>query len=287
MTFSIFVISAFKSNLENVYDNKNKKYQKSGAKFLSPPDTLKMLIKDGHRIILWSLPTQIFKFAQVFSTSHNRDIEEIFSDNEFETKNSLPILTWDFIYRDIVNTARANDLTSPSMDMGALWTARGVIIEGILYVFMMKKRFEDVIDKYEKHHYLTCIARSKNSHLNGKEENKLSTELFNDLDNDELSNSQIEQAKKLLGNHYNSIDEIRVVTFDKKTKEVTVNQVNAFCEFIDAVNITEFDFSELEEDGRENSPEKPLVALKSGIQKQLESQMHVSLPFEKREENGK
>ena len=37
------------------------------------------------------LPTQIFKFAQVFSTSHNRDIEEIFSDNEFETKNSLPI----------------------------------------------------------------------------------------------------------------------------------------------------------------------------------------------------
>lgn len=173
------------------------------------------------------------------------------------------------------------------MDMGALWTARGVIIEGILYVFMMKKRFEDVIDKYEKHHYLTCIARSKNSHLNGKEENKLSTELFNDLDNDELSNSQIEQAKKLLGNHYNSIDEIRVVTFDKKTKEVTVNQVNAFCEFIDAVNITEFDFSELEEDGRENSPEKPLVALKSGIQKQLESQMHVSLPFEKREENGK
>ena len=233
------------------------------------------------------LPTQIFKFAPVFSTSHNRDIEEIFSDNEFETKNSLPILTWDFIYRDIVNTARANDLTSPSMDMGALWTARGVIIEGILYVFMMKKRFEDVIDKYEKHHYLTCIARSKNSHLNGKEENKLSTELFNDLDNDELSNSQIEQAKKLLGNHYNSIDEIRVVTFDKKTKEVTVNQVNAFCEFIDAVNITEFDFSELEEDGRENSPEKPLVALKSGIQKQLESQMHVSLPFEKREENGK
>ena len=90
-----------------------------------------------------------------------------------------------------------------------------------------------------------------------------------------------------MGNHYNSIDEIRVVTFDKKTKEVTVNQVNAFCEFIDAVNITEFDFSELEEDGRENSPEKPLVALKSGIQKQLESQMHVSLPFEKREENGK
>lgn len=233
------------------------------------------------------LPTQIFKFAQVFSTSHKRDIEEIFSDNEFETKNSQPILTWDFIYRDIVNTARANDLTSPSMDMGALWTARGVIIEGILYVFMMKKRFEDVIDKYEKHHYLTCIARSKNSHLNGKEDNTLSTELFNDLDNDELSNSQIEQAKKLLGNHYNSIDEIRVVTFDKKTKEVTVNQVNAFCEFIDAVNITEFDFSELEEDGRENSPEKPLVALKSGVQKQLESQMHVSLPFEKREENGK
>lgn len=233
------------------------------------------------------LSTQIFKFAQVFSTSHKREIEEIFSDNEFETKNSLPILTWDFIYRDIVNTARANDLTSPSMDMGALWTARGVIIEGILYVFMMKKRFEDVIDKYEKHHYLTCIARSKNSHLNGKEDNKLSTELFNNLDNDELSNSQIEQAKKLLGNHYNSIDEIRVVTFDKKTKEVTVNQVNAFCEFIDAVNITEFDFSELEEDGRENSPEKPLVALKSGVQKQLESQMHVSLPFEKREENGK
>ena len=107
---------------------------------------------------------------------------------------------------------------------------------------MMKKRFEDVVDKYEKHHYLTCIARSKNSHLNGKEEGKLSIELFNDLDDDELSKSQIEQAKKLLGEHYNIIDEIRVVTFDKKTKEVIVNQVNAFCEFVDAVNITEFDF---------------------------------------------
>ncbi|ALD71268.1 hypothetical protein RN86_01885 [Streptococcus gordonii] len=232
-----------------------------------------------------NLPPQIFKFAQVFSINHKRDIEKIFSDNEFETKNSLPILNWDFIYRDIVNTAKANDLTSPTMDMGALWTTRGVIIEGILYVFMMKKRFEDVIDKYEKHHYLTCIARSKNSHLNGKEEGKLSIELFNDLDDDGISDSQIEQAKKLLGDHYNSIDEIRVVTFDKKTKEVIVNQVNAFCEFIDAVNITEFDFTKLEEDGRGNNPEKPLVALKSDVQKQLESQKHVSLYVEKKEEN--
>ena len=66
-----------------------------------------------------------------------------------------------------------------------------------------------------------------------------------------------------------------------------VNQVNAFCEFIDAVNITEFDFTKLEEDGRENNPEKPLVALKSDVQKQLESQKHVSLPVEKKEENTK
>ena len=90
-----------------------------------------------------------------------------------------------------------------------------------------------------------------------------------------------------MGDHYNSIDEIRVVTFDKKTKEVIVNQVNAFCEFIDAVNITEFDFTKLEEDGRGNNPEKPLVALKSDVQKQLESQKHVSLPVEKKEENTK
>ena len=234
-----------------------------------------------------NLPTKIFKFAQVFSTSRKKGIEKIFYDNEFETKNSQPILTWDFIYRDIVNTAKVNDLISPTMYMGALWTAKGVIIEGVLYVFMMKKRFEDVIDKYEKHHYLTCIARAKNSHLNGKEDGKLSIELFNDLDDDGLSNLQIEQAKKLLGNHYNSIDEIRVVTFDKKTKEVIVNQVNAFCEFIDAVNITEFDFTKLEEDGRGNNPEKTLVALKSGVQKQLESQKHVSLPVEKKEENTK
>ena len=233
-----------------------------------------------------NLPTQIFKFAQVFSTSHKRDIEKIFYDNEFETKNSLPILTWDFIYRDIVNTAKVNDLISPTMCMGALWTAKGVIIEGVLYVFMMKKRFEDVTNKYEKRHYLTCIARAKNSHLNGKEGGKLSIELFNDLD-DGMSDSQIEQAKKLLGDHYNSIDEIRVVTFDKKTKEVIVNQVNAFCEFIDAVNITEFDFTKLEEDGRGNNPEKPLVALKSDVQKQLESQKHVSLYVEKKEENAK
>ena len=238
------------------------------------------------RCSMENLPTKIFKFAQVFSTSRKKGIEKIFYDNEFETKNSLPILTWDFIYRDIVNTAKVNDLISPTMYMGALWTARGVIIEGVLYVFMMKKRFEDVTNKYEKRHYLTCIARAKNSHLNGKEGGKLSIELFNDLD-DGMSDSQIEQAKKLLGDHYNSIDEIRVVTFDKKTKEVIVNQVNAFCEFIDAVNITEFDFTKLEEDGRGNNPEKPLVALKSDVQKQLESQKHVSLYVEKKEENAK
>ena len=154
-----------------------------------------------------NLPQPIYKFAQVFSTSHNRDIEKIFSDNEFETINSRHLLKWDFIYRDIANTAKANKLTSPAMDMGALWTARGVIIEGILYIFMMKQRFEDVINKYEKHHYHTCIARSKNSHLNGEEEGKLSIELFNDLDDDELSKSQIEQAKKLLGDYYDFIDE--------------------------------------------------------------------------------
>lgn len=233
-----------------------------------------------------NLPQQIYKFAQVFSASRKKDIEKIFSDNEFETKNSRHILNWDFIYRDIANTAKLNKLTSPAMDMGALWTARGVIIEGILYIFMMKQRFEDVINKYEKHHYLTCIARSKNSHLNGKEEGKLSIELFNDLDDDELSESQIEQAKKLLGDHYDFIDEIRVITFNKKTKEVTVNQVNAFCEFVDAVNITEFDFTKLEVDGRENSPEKPIVALKPDVQKRMEEPKRVSLPDEKKEEIG-
>lgn len=101
-----------------------------------------------------------------------------------------------------------------------------------------------------------------------------------------MSNSQIEQSKKLLGDHYNFIDEIRVITFDKKTKEVTVNQVNAFCEFIDAVNITEFDFTKLEEDGRENTPEKPLVALKPDIQKKLGASKHVNLPDESKEESN-
>ena len=233
-----------------------------------------------------NLPTQIFKFAQVFSTSHRSDIERIYSDNEFETKNSRHSLNWDFIYRDIGIIAQSNGLVSPVMYMGALWTARGVIIEGILYVFMMHNRFEDVTENYEKHHYLTCIARSKNSQLNGKEEGKLSIELFNDLDDDELSASQIEQAKKLLGDYYNFIDEIRVVTFDKKTKEVSVNQVNAFCEFVDVVNITEFDFTKLEEDGRENAPEKLLVTLKSAIQKPSDSQKQVSLSEQNEEENS-
>ncbi|WP_227985777.1 DUF5986 family protein [Streptococcus ruminantium] len=127
----------------------------------------------------------MLKYFQQVTTG---EVEKIFSDNEFETKNSRHILIWDFIYRDIANTAKSNKLTSPAMDMGALWTLRGVIIEGSLYIFMMKQRFEDVINKYEKHHYLTCIAHSKNSHLNEKEEDKLSIELFNDLD-DELSNS--------------------------------------------------------------------------------------------------
>ncbi len=239
------------------------------------------------RCSMENLPTKIFKFAQVFSTNRKKDIEKIYSDNEFETKNSRHSLNWDFIYRDIAIIAQSNGLVSPVMHMGALWTARGVIIEEILYVFMMQNRFEDVTENYEKHHYLTCIARSKNSHLNGKEKGTLSIELFNDLDNDELSESQIAQSKKLLGEFYNLIDEIRVITFDKKTQEVSVNQVNAFCEFIDAVNITEFDFTKLEEDGRGNNPEKPLVALKSDVQRQLESQKHVSLYVEKKEENAK
>ena len=75
-----------------------------------------------------NLPQQIYKFAQVFSASRKRDIEKIFSDNEFETKNSRHILNWDFIYRDIANTAKSNKLISPAMDMGALWTARGFYI---------------------------------------------------------------------------------------------------------------------------------------------------------------
>ena len=231
------------------------------------------------------LPKEIFKFAKVISTSHKSDIDKIFSDNGIETGNSRYILNWDFIYRDIANAAKKNDLTSPIMDMGALWKAIGVIIDRVLYVFLMQKRFEDLTNpkKYEKHHYLTCIARSKNSHLNGKEKNTLSTELFNDLDDDELSKLQIEQAMKLLGEHYDLIDEVRVITFNKKTQEVRVNQVNAFCEFVDAVNITEFDFTKLEEVERENIPEKPLVALNSQAEKERQSKQskqskQVSLP---------
>lgn len=230
-----------------------------------------------------NLPQLIFKFAQVISTSHKSDIEKIFSENEFETKNSRHILNWDFIYRDVGNTAQSNGLTSPIMYMGTLWTARGVIIEGIFYVFMMQKRFEDVTEKYEKYHYLTCLVRSKNSHLNGKEKDTLSVDLFNDLGDDELSKSQIEQAKILLGEHYDLIDEVRVISFNKKTQEVSVNQVNAFCEFVDAANISEFDFTKLEEDGRGNSPEKRLVELKTSIQKNLHLQKPVSLPDVKKQ----
>lgn len=235
-----------------------------------------------------NLPKKIFKFAQVISTSHKSDIDKVFSDNEIETGNSRHSLNWDFIYRDIADTAKKNDLTSPIMDMGALWTATGVIIDGVLYVFLMQKRFENLTNpkKYEKRHYLTCIARSKNSHLNGKEKDILSTELFNDLDDDELSKLQIEQAMKLLGEHYDLIDEVRVITFNKKTQEVRVNQVNAFCEFVDGMNITEFDFTKLEEAERENKPEKVLVALKSHTQKEQESkqQKQVSLPNKNNEE---
>lgn len=232
-----------------------------------------------------NLPPEIYKFAQVISTSHTSDVEKIFSDNRLYTRNSIHILTWDFIYRDIASTAHDSGVISPIMHMGTLWTARAVILEGILYIFMMQKRFEDVTKKYEKHHYLTCLVRSKNSHLNGKEKNTLSIELFNDLDDDELSESQIEQGKKLLGEYYDLISEVRVIAFNKKTQEVTVNQVNAFCEFVDAVNITEFDFTRLEEEGRGNSPEKRLVELKPGIQKKLALQQPVNLPDEKKEES--
>ncbi|HEM3231325.1 TPA: hypothetical protein U1582_000749 [Streptococcus suis] len=233
-----------------------------------------------------NLPSQIFKFAQVFSASHRGEIEKIYSDNEFKTKNSRHSLNWDFIYRDIGITAQSNSLISPVLHMGALWTARGVIIERILYVFMMQNRFENVTENYEKHHYLTCIARSKNSHLNSEEKTTLSIELFNDLDDDDSSKSQVAQAKKLLGENYDLIDEIRVITFDKNTQEVSVNRVNAFCEFVDAINITEFDFTKLEEDGRENNPEKPLVALKPDIQKKLGAPKHVNLPDESKEESN-
>lgn len=234
------------------------------------------------------LPQEIFKFAKVISTSHKSDIDKVFFDNEIETGNSRYSFNWDLIYRDIADIAKKNDLTLLIMDMGALWKAIAVIIDRVLYVFLMQERFEDLTDpnKYEKHHYLTCIARSKNSHLNGKEKvngkekNTLSTELFNDLDDDELSKLQIEKAMKLLGEHYDLIDEVRVITFNKKTQEVRVNQVNAFCEFVDAVNITEFDFTKLEEVERENIPEKPLVALNSQAQKERQSKQskQVGLP---------
>lgn len=228
-----------------------------------------------------NLPPEIFKFAQVISTSHQSDIDKIFSDNDFETQNSRHILNWDFIYRDIGNTAQLNDLCSPIMHMGTLWTARGLIIERIFYVFMMQKRFESITEKYEKHHYLTCLARSKNAHLNGKEKDTLSIDLFNDLDDDELSKSQLEQAKNLLGEYYDLIDEVRVISFNKKTQEVSVNKVNGFCEFVDAANITEFDFTKLEEDGRENNPGKRLVELKPSVQKKLDLQKPVNLPEKK------
>ena len=64
-----------------------------------------------------------------------------------------------------------------------------------------------------------------------------------------------------------------------------VNQVNAFCEFVDAVNITEFDFTTLEEEGRENIPEKPIVALKPDVQKKMDEPKRVSLPDEKKEKS--
>ena len=225
-----------------------------------------------------NLPQQIYKFAQVISISHKSDIDKIFSENDFETKNSRHILNWDFIYRDIGNIAQLNDLTSPIMHMGTLWTARGVIIEGIFYIFMMQKRFEDITEKYEKHHYLTCLARSKNSHLNGKEKDTLSIDLFNDLDDDELSKSQIEQAKKLLGEHHDLITEVRIISFNRDTQEVRVNRVNSFCELVDAVNITEFDFTRLEKDSRENRPEKRLVELKTSIQKKLDFPKPFNMP---------
>ena len=233
------------------------------------------------------LPQESFKFAKVISTSHKSDIDKVFFDNEIETGNSRYSFNWDLIYRDIANAAKKNDLTSPIMDMGALWKAIGVIIDRVLYVFLMQKRFEDLTnpEKYEKHHYLTCIARSKNSHLNGKEKNTLSTELFNDLDDDELSKLQIEQAMKLLGEHYDLIDEVRVITFNKKTQEVRVNQVNAFCEFVDAVNITEFDFTKLEEVERENIPEKPLVALNSQAEKERQSKQSTQVGLPKGDED--
>ena len=57
-----------------------------------------------------------------------------------------------------------------------------------------------------------------------------------------------------------------------------VNRVNSFCELVDAVNITEFDFTRLEKDSRENRPEKRLVELKTSVQKKLDFPKPFNMP---------
>jgi len=123
-----------------------------------------------------NLPQQIYKFAQVFSASRKRDIEKIFSDNEFETKNSRHILNWDFIYRDIANTAKSNKLIkkiepSEDLDMDLIVDAQDVFIEWLDSIKVKKinsKRYNVYLFNFYDNRYDSIqlkVAKKKDRYI--------------------------------------------------------------------------------------------------------------------------
>ena len=203
--------------------------------------------------------------------------KELLKDNSDEvngvlvdlpTKNGRYLLEWNFIYRNIENTVDdVDDVESHHFNLGPLWESVSVIYDNILYLFYREGRFNDVIQNYERniHHHLLCLVKAKNRHLNGEEGGKLSSDLFNDLDDKEITQDQIQKAKELLGSSYDQIKEVQVFSIDKKVGVVNLNRLNSFGEVVFSEDVTEVDYSSITPSTPQNEPEKPIPGFKKGI----------------------
>ncbi|WP_274517130.1 DUF5986 family protein [Streptococcus mutans] len=186
------------------------------------------------------------------------------------TQNGYYLLNWNYIYRDINSvTDDYEGTTSIPINLGPLWESYGILIDGILYLFYMENRLKGIVNNYKKneHHHLLCFVKDKNTHLNGQEADILSLDLFNELDDKDLTTFQIEKAKDLLGHSYSEVKEVQVFTLDKKNNIVKLNKLNSFGEIISSINVTEADFTILDREERSNVPRKTIATIKRHIQR--------------------
>lgn len=214
--------------------------------------------------------TVISKLAQVFSRNHDSEIGKIFNNGGFITQNGYYLLNWNYIYLDIDSVARDySEAISVPINLGPLWESYGILTDGVLYLFYMESRLKGIVNNYKKneHHHLLCFVKDKNTHLNGQEVDILSSDLFNELDDEDLTTRQIEKTKELLGQSYNQVKEVQVFSLDRKRNIVRLNRLNSFGEIISSIDVTEADYTALDREERSNVPQKTIATLKDNTQK--------------------